>query len=174
MKRSCIPALVLLVAGGFTCAAIFAQAPAANQKLDNPAIADTLPSQPPGAIGYGGNHSVLWAQPGVRNQTHELAKQYVSTEKEDEKKKIRKDLAEVLAQQFDVQAKHQEQELANLESQIAKLRATLKKRQENKTAIIDRRVDQLIRDAEGLGWTAPSATQPRVDLVPLQRLPGKR
>jgi flagellar motility protein MotE (MotC chaperone) len=169
MKRSCIPALVLLVAGGFTCAAIFAQAPAADQKPEIPAIVETLPNQAQGVIGYGGNHSLLWGQTGSRNKTHELAKQYVSTEKEDEKKKIRKDLADVLAQQFEAHAKHQEKELADLENQIAKLRATLKKRQENKMAIIDHRVDQLIRDAEGLGWTAPGAPESALNLVPLQR-----
>jgi hypothetical protein len=56
----------------------------------------------------------------------------------------------------------QQKELADLERQMAELQNLLKKRQKAKSEIIDRRMDQLIQDAEGLGWTAPgSPHQPR-------------
>jgi flagellar motility protein MotE (MotC chaperone) len=149
MKTSWIPALVLLGAGAFICAAIFAQAPKGDEPA-NPTV--QLLRTPDGG-------TVEWVQGGLnfRDQSHQLAKKYVTSQKEDDKKEIRKQLAEVLAKQFEAQVKQQEKELADLEKQIASLKATLKKRQDNKTAIIDRRIEQLIQDAEGLGWTAPSA-----------------
>jgi hypothetical protein len=85
-----------------------------------------------------------------------LAQQYVKAEKDDEKKEIRKKLTDVLGQQFNAQVQRQQKDLEDLEKQIASLRAVLKKRQDAKSTIVERRVEQLIQEAEGLGWTAPS------------------
>jgi hypothetical protein len=164
MKASRILKLALLLGAAFTCAAIFAQAPAG----DRPALPhdESLPelAQKPGS-----SHRAirLWGPNGwyVGEESHQLAKQYAKSEKEDEKKEIRKKLTEFLAKQFDAQAKQQEKQLADLEKQIASLKATLKKRQDNKTTIIDRRIEQLIQEAEGLGWTAPSAPNPGVEFI---------
>jgi DNA-binding transcriptional regulator YbjK len=90
------------------------------------------------------------------NQAAKLAKQYVKSEKEDEKKEIRKKLADLLAQQFDQHMEQQQKELKELEKQIESLKTLLKKRGEAKPAIVDRRLEQLLQDASGLGWTAPS------------------
>jgi len=87
-----------------------------------------------------------------------LVQQYVKA-KEEDKKEIRKKLAEALGKQFDAHMKQQQDELAALENQINDLKNIMKKRQEAKTTIIDRRLDQLIQDAEGLGWTAPGSPQ---------------
>jgi flagellar motility protein MotE (MotC chaperone) len=84
-----------------------------------------------------------------------LAKQYAKSEKEEEKKEIRKKLGEVLGQQFDLHLQEQQKELDELEKQITDLKALLKKRKDSRTTIIDRRLEQLIQDAEGLGWHAP-------------------
>jgi hypothetical protein len=90
-----------------------------------------------------------------QQQSHQLAKQYVKAEKDDEKKQIRSKLGDVLAKQFDEQVVRQQKELEDLEKQIANLKALLKKRTDAKRTIIERRMDQLIQDAEGLGWNAP-------------------
>jgi hypothetical protein len=95
-----------------------------------------------------------------QSQAAQLAKQYVKATKEDEKKDIRKKLTEELAQQFDVHVKQQQKELEDLENQIAEVKAQLKKRTDNKSAIIERRFDQLVQEAEGLGWNAPSTPRP--------------
>jgi hypothetical protein len=90
-----------------------------------------------------------------------LAHDYVQAAKEEDKKELRKKLTDTLSQQFDAHLQQQQKELEDLEKKIASLRAVLKKRQEAKAAIVERRIDQLVQEAEGLGWTAPGS--PRYD-----------
>jgi hypothetical protein len=93
-------------------------------------------------------------------QAAQLAQQYVKAEKEDQKKDIRKKLVDVLSQEFDHHSQQQQKELEELEKQIASLRAVLKKRVDAKATIVERRVEQLVQDAEGLGWNAPHTPRP--------------
>jgi hypothetical protein len=88
-------------------------------------------------------------------QSHELAQQYVKSENEDEKKDIRKKLTDTLDKQFDLHLKEQQKELDELEKQVAKLKAVLKKRKDAKENIVERRLEQLVQEADGLGWNAP-------------------
>jgi chromosome segregation ATPase len=89
-------------------------------------------------------------------ESAQLAQQYVKADKEDQKKEIRKKLADALSQQFDVHIKKQQKELEDVEKQVGKLREVLKKRVDAKATIVERRVEQLVQEAEGLGWSAPS------------------
>src|SRR5262249_8303304 len=133
--------MVLLLAGALTCVAISAP-----------------PQAPSGSPGYGSSASSVWPYPdphGTHADSAQLAKQYVDSKKEDERREIRKKLTDVLTQQFDQQIQQQQKELEDLEKQIASLRAVLKKRVDAKSAIVERRFEQLIQDAEGLGWNAP-------------------
>jgi hypothetical protein len=92
-----------------------------------------------------------------QSKAAQLAREYAKTEKESEKKEIREKLTEILNQQFDEHMRHQQKELEDLEKQIADLRTVMKKRIRAKAAIVDRRIEQLIQDAEGLGWNSPGA-----------------
>jgi flagellar motility protein MotE (MotC chaperone) len=135
-------AIGLVLAIALTCAAVSAP----------PQAQEVVPQ-------YSGpaNHNVLLTDGlNVQSQTAGLAQQYVKAEKDDEKKEIRKKLTDVLGQQFNAQVQRQQKDLEDLEKQIASLRAVLKKRQDAKSTIVERRVEQLIQEAEGLGWTAPS------------------
>ena len=134
-------ALGLLLVGVITCVAVSAppQQPAQNQ-----------PSP------FGAYSAVPYANV-ASPQPAQLAKQYVDSKKEDEKRSIRKNLTDVLTQHFDQQVQAQQKELDDLEKQIATVRSVLKKRLEAKSTIIERRIEQLIQDAEGLGWNAPSS-----------------
>jgi hypothetical protein len=98
---------------------------------------------------------------GVQNEAAKLAKDFTKSTKPDEKQEIRKKLSDLLTKQFDTNVQHQQKELEELEKQIADLRTLLKKRQDAKSTIVERRLEQLIQDAEGLGWTAPGTTMPR-------------
>ena len=152
MKAVRVLMFVSIGIGAITCAVVFAQAPVAQP----PANAR------PYIIRDGHSELALTFDPSLQDQSVQLVHDYVKAEKEDDKKEIRKKLADALAKEFDAHMERQQKELADLEKQIADLRSLLKKRQEAKTAIIDHRMDQLIRDAEGLGWTAPgSPHQPR-------------
>jgi hypothetical protein len=150
---------------GLACAVGSAQPPPALEKSSNP----LLYTAPPDGWSSSPFHTAE-----SQGQSARLAKQYVKTEKEEERKTIRKKLAEVLEQQFDARAKQQQKELEELEKQIASLRALLKKRMDAKSTIIDRRIEQLIQEAEGLGWNAPSSPHapttyriPSTDVAPL-------
>jgi septal ring factor EnvC (AmiA/AmiB activator) len=134
-------ALGLLLASMITCVAVSAPPQQLAQNQPSP---------------LGAYYSFPYANVASQ-QPAQLAKQYVDSKKEDEKRSIRKELTNVLTQQFDHQIQEQQKELDDLEKQIANLRSVLKKRLEAKSTIIDRRIEQLIQDAEGLGWNAPSS-----------------
>jgi flagellar motility protein MotE (MotC chaperone) len=146
MTKIRISIVVVVVAGAAACAMVFAQRPAAPTGPSGPAYFT------PGPGGY----TVTTMPPGGAADA-QLAKEYVKAEKEDAKKEIRKKLAESLANQFDQHVANQQKELDDLEKQIATLKDLLKKRAAAKNDIVERRLEQLIRNAEGLGWNAPSS-----------------
>jgi hypothetical protein len=92
----------------------------------------------------------------LQNQAGELAQQYIKADKDESKRELRTKLTDVLNQQFDLHTKQQQKELEDLEKQIAELRTVLKKRQDAKSTIVERRAEQLIQDAQGLGWSSGS------------------
>jgi hypothetical protein len=97
----------------------------------------------------------------LAHSSEELLGQYANAEKPDDQKRLKADLREALAKQFDVQRQRRELELARVEDRIKKVREQLKKRNEARETIVDRRLDQLINDAEGLGWAAPAGASAR-------------
>jgi hypothetical protein len=98
-----------------------------------------------------------------------LRRDYVRIENDAERAKIKAKLADLLSKQFDVQQNRRDVELTRLEAQVKKLRELMKKRTETKQTIVDRHLDQLIREAEGLGWTAPPGFTPKANLEPSLR-----
>ncbi len=69
-----------------------------------------------------------------------------------ERSEIRTKLAAILGNQFDLRQKRHGLEIEALETQVRKLRELVRKRQESREEIISRRVEQIVREAEGLGW----------------------
>jgi len=57
-----------------------------------------------------------------------------------------------LREQFDARQRRHEEEIAALEARVAKLKELARKRGDNRDAIIRKRLDQLLSEAEGLGW----------------------
>jgi hypothetical protein len=80
-----------------------------------------------------------------------LVKQLAKAEGE-KRDKIKDQLTETLGKQFDARQKRHQAEIAVLEKQLKKLKDLVDKRKENRREIISKRLDQLVRDAEGLGW----------------------
>jgi hypothetical protein len=89
-------------------------------------------------------------------ESAELLSRYAATENTADQKEIKAKLRTALEDQFRVQLKRQQLELARIEERVRKLREQFKKRNDTRETIIDRRLDQLINEAEGLGWTQPS------------------
>jgi len=98
---------------------------------------------------------LLVAESSAEREVNGLVAEYSRKEDEKERAKIKEKLSAALSKQFDLQQKRREHELARVEAQVKKLRELMKKRGEERKAIIDRRLDQLMREAEGLGWTPP-------------------
>src|SRR5205823_6115072 len=82
-----------------------------------------------------------------------LIGEYARTEDEAQRVKTKAKLAEALQKQFDLQQKRRDLEVAHIEAQVKKLREVMRKRGEARQTIIDKRLDQLLREADGLGWT---------------------
>jgi hypothetical protein len=95
------------------------------------------------------------AERNLEREAAKLVREYGATDKDGERTKLKAKLEEVLAKQFDAQQKRRDLELTRLETQLKKLRELMKKRSEAQQIIVEKRLDQLLREADGLGWTAP-------------------
>jgi hypothetical protein len=94
-------------------------------------------------------------------ESAELLSRYAATDDPANQKEIKAKLRTSLEDQFRVQLKRQQIELARIEERVRKLREQFKKRNDTRDTIIDRRLDQLINEAEGLGWTQPTDAAPQ-------------
>ena len=81
-----------------------------------------------------------------------LTRQLTDAKTDADKDKLKEKLKDLLVKQFDERQKRHEKELEALEAQVKKLKEMVNKRQDNKREIIDERIKQLQRDAQGLGW----------------------
>jgi hypothetical protein len=88
----------------------------------------------------------------LASQTHDLVRQLGEAKDDAEKDKIKTKLTGVLEKQFDLRQKRHTSQLEELETQVKKLKELVQKRQDNRRDIISKRLDQLEREARGLGW----------------------
>ncbi|HWY88937.1 MAG TPA: hypothetical protein VNX28_19645 [Gemmataceae bacterium] len=104
-----------------------------------------------------------------------VVKEYIKTDNEAQRGKLKTKLSDVLAKEFDLQQKRREIELARLETHMKKLRDMMNKRNTARRTIVEQRLDQLLREAEGLGWNAPAKTSPYTNLTsPVNMFPNDR
>jgi hypothetical protein len=82
----------------------------------------------------------------------ELAKRLEGAKSDADRSKIKSQLSEILEKQFDLRQKRHLEEIKALEAKIKKLKDLVEKRQENRREIVSKRLDQILSDAEGLGW----------------------
>jgi hypothetical protein len=89
-----------------------------------------------------------------------LVNDYGKTAEEAERNKIKSKLSALVDKQFDLQNKRRELQLAQLEAQLKKVREQMRKRADARQTIVEKRLDQLLREADGLGWTpSPGGTK---------------
>jgi hypothetical protein len=88
----------------------------------------------------------------LAHQAEELARKLGDAAPETDKSKIKSQLTEILDRQFDLRQKRHLDEIKALEAKIKKLKDLVEKRQENRREIVAKRIDQIMSDAEGLGW----------------------
>ena len=102
-----------------------------------------------------------------------VVKEYIKTDNEAQRGKLKTKLSDVLAKEFDLQQKRREIELARLEAHMKKLRDMMNKRSTARRTIVEQRLDQLLREAEGLGWNAPAKTGPYLNFTaPIDMIPN--
>jgi flagellar motility protein MotE (MotC chaperone) len=81
-----------------------------------------------------------------------LVEQLKEATTDDGRDKIKDQLREILVKQFTARQEKHEKEIADLEAKIKNLRNLVAKRQENRREIVENRLAQIVRDAQGLGW----------------------
>jgi hypothetical protein len=88
----------------------------------------------------------------LSNQVDALVAKLGESKSDTDKDTIKTQLNEALAKQFDQRQKRHEAEIAGLEAKVKKLKELVARRQESRRDIIAKRLDQVLRDSEGLGW----------------------
>jgi hypothetical protein len=97
---------------------------------------------------------------GLERDAAGVVKEYIKTDNETQRGNLKAKLSAVLAKEFDLQQKRREIELARLEAHMKKLRDMMNKRNTARRTIVEQRLEQLLREAEGLGWNAPAKSGP--------------
>jgi hypothetical protein len=100
----------------------------------------------------------------LEQEVQSLARQLADSEDDKQRADLKEKLGAALEKQFDVQQKLREREISRIEARVEKLRGLVRKRTESRRKIIDGRFEQLLNDAEGLGWN--SAKAPSLQVVP--------
>lgn len=90
-------------------------------------------------------------------QEEQLISRYAASEDAEQRSAIKAELAEQLTNHFSIQEQIRDRELARVEARVKKLRELTQKRRDAQKTIIEQRLDQLLRDADGLGWTPPAS-----------------
>jgi hypothetical protein len=84
----------------------------------------------------------------VEALVHRLAE----AKNDSDRDKAKGELRDVLEKQFDLRQVRHDKEIDALEAQVKKLKDLVRKRNDNRREIISKRLDQILSDAEGLGW----------------------
>lgn len=159
MKSS--PTVLTTIALGLTVLAVSALAQTPSQPRAEPAR--DQPSQSPYGPGPGysyrqsasTNAATRKLQSGendLQGEANDLVQRLASAKSDAEKKELRGKLETALGKQFDLRQQRHALEIEMLEAKVTRLKQLVNKRHESRSDIIAKRLDQLIRDSEGLGW----------------------
>jgi hypothetical protein len=158
--------------------------PGAEPHATPPTASTAAPAVSPPSVFYqslpGSRYTMSWPIPGTFNvagaepdepelnklrqadaamgkQADQLAERYAASEDAEQRNAIKAELTEHLTNHFSVQQQIRDRELARVEARVKKLRELTQKRREAQKTIVEQRLDQLVREAEGLGWTPPAS-----------------
>jgi len=111
---------------------------------------------PPQPVAFYGATPACAEQAEQDAEVRKLVTEYHATQDENRRARIEKELPALIAKEFDARQEAREQELKQLKEQLQKLQELHVKRSKQKEQIVEERVRQLLRDAEGLGWGSDS------------------
>jgi hypothetical protein len=102
--------------------------------------------------GGGEQNELSKTESALARKADELKRMLERAKGDSRRNEVRTKLAENLGQQFDLRQKRHGLEIEALERQVAKLKELVRKRQESRDDIISRRVEEIQRELDGLGW----------------------
>lgn len=105
-----------------------------------------------GGMGFGGRGMFLDPGHQAGGEAEKLARELSQAKSDTERESLKAKLSQALEKQFDQRQKKHEADIEALETQIKKLKELVKNRNENRKDIVSRRLEQVVRDAQGLGW----------------------
>src|SRR5262245_15502601 len=154
MKYACIIGTVLTVslvsAAWMPSRPASGQAPATRTRTEDAKSANPLLNSlrypPPEIYGVG------IAEATAHGKVIELVHAYTQTKGENERGKVKAQLSKALEKEFDLRQKRRGMELDWVDAEVKKAREMLDKRAKERRAIIDQRLEQLVIEADGLGW----------------------
>jgi hypothetical protein len=92
----------------------------------------------------------------AHHEASQLLRSYSQAKDEKQRDKLKAQLSKALEKEFDLKQKYRRLELDWADSAVKKAREVLGKRAEQRQTIIEKRLDDLLKEADGLGWTEPS------------------
>jgi hypothetical protein len=99
-----------------------------------------------------GPHGASAEELSLSIEADQVVRQFGQAKTADDKDKLKVKLTQVLDKQFDQRQRRHESEIEALEAQVKKLKELIRLRNEMRREIVAKRSEQLLRDAEGLGW----------------------
>jgi hypothetical protein len=93
------------------------------------------------------------------HQTNELLGKWKTAKDDSDRDHVQKQLREHLKTQFQARAAGHEKEIEQLEAKVKELREQLALRRQKEDEIVDFRLQQLLREAQGLGWGTEPGTR---------------
>ena len=103
------------------------------------------------------------------NANREVAKlmnDYSKADGDAQRAKVKLSLTAALEKEFDLQQKRRELELTALEARLKTVRELMQRRSSERQTIVEKRADQLLREADGLGWTPPPGIKGQQAIYP--------
>lgn len=151
----------LLAIGACVCLAAFAAAVLAQGPTTTPppraATVETY--APPGGATAGVLRKLRNASEHVRERrVSELLAKWKEAEDPADRRKLEESLRGTVKEEFDARLGSHEKEIEQLEAKVKQLRGQLERRRDKQDEIVDFRVQQLLREAQGLGWGTEPVT----------------
>ena len=164
MKRKIAFALVMAAVGTAWSCLSLGQGPVGQLRSPRASAARTLYGQTASgsdlAIVQGDIH-IVHGEINLDENVAGLARQLKSVEGAEKEGLVAK-LKSSVGEQFDQRQEGKARELKALEEQLAKLKEIHNKRTQQRDQIVADRVQQILREVEGLGWGTDSSDSPRL------------
>jgi len=97
--------------------------------------------------------TLLSGEAACERDVANLLSEYSRNQDEKKRAELKGKINGLLDQQFEHQQKRRNLEVTRIEAQLTKLRELIKKRADARPTIVQKRLDQLLSEADGLGWT---------------------